>query len=167
MCRYTVIFHVADALYSTTLQLFTSFPATFMTYFLISGSVHLFFILSCAAVLVATFSFIAIIACRPRHSSRSRVTCLSGTSLRLSLTFVGIRETLQKQRHNTFFLIKYSYVDTVNNFMFFLFSIYSFFTGFTFTNFTFTVFAVSFEECSSFITALYYIMTTRRQCCYI
>lgn len=67
----------------------------------ITGSPHMFFILSCAAVLVATFSFIAIIACRPRHHSRSRVTCLPGTSLRLSLRCVGIKETRQKQRHNT------------------------------------------------------------------
>uniref|UniRef100_A0A3B5A0F5 Transmembrane protein 130 n=1 Tax=Stegastes partitus TaxID=144197 RepID=A0A3B5A0F5_9TELE len=34
---------------------------------------HKFFILSCAAVLVATFSFITVIACRPRHHSRSQV----------------------------------------------------------------------------------------------
>jgi len=34
---------------------------------------HMFFILSCAAILVATFSFITVIACRPRHQSRSQI----------------------------------------------------------------------------------------------
>ncbi|CAK6978768.1 transmembrane protein 130 [Scomber scombrus] len=34
---------------------------------------HMFFILSCAAILVATFSFITVIACRPRNQSRSQI----------------------------------------------------------------------------------------------
>ncbi|XP_041819334.1 transmembrane protein 130 [Chelmon rostratus] len=34
---------------------------------------HMFFILSCAAIIVATFSFITVIACHPRHHSRSQV----------------------------------------------------------------------------------------------
>ncbi|XP_059181131.1 transmembrane protein 130 [Centropristis striata] len=34
---------------------------------------HIFFILSCAAILVATFSFITVIACRPRHYNRSQI----------------------------------------------------------------------------------------------
>lgn len=38
-----------------------------------SNGAHIFFILCCAAVLVATFSFIGVIACRPRHHSRSRM----------------------------------------------------------------------------------------------
>ncbi|XP_075314368.1 transmembrane protein 130 [Odontesthes bonariensis] len=37
-----------------------------------NNNTHLFFILSCAAILVATFSFIIVIACRPRHHSRSQ-----------------------------------------------------------------------------------------------
>ncbi|KAM9837986.1 transmembrane protein 130 [Aulostomus maculatus] len=38
---------------------------------------HVIFILSCAAVLVATFSFITVIACRPRHLNRSQVASSS------------------------------------------------------------------------------------------
>lgn len=34
---------------------------------------HLIFMLSCAAVLTATFSFITVIACRPCHHGRSQV----------------------------------------------------------------------------------------------
>ncbi|KAI3365578.1 hypothetical protein L3Q82_010659 [Scortum barcoo] len=41
-----------------------------------ANSAHMFFILSCAAVLVATFSFIIVIACRPRHS-RSQIAVSS------------------------------------------------------------------------------------------
>uniref|UniRef100_A0A671W4E6 Transmembrane protein 130 n=1 Tax=Sparus aurata TaxID=8175 RepID=A0A671W4E6_SPAAU len=37
------------------------------------GNTHMFFVLSCAAILVATFSFITVIACRPRHYNRSQV----------------------------------------------------------------------------------------------
>lgn len=126
-------------------QLFNSFPATFMTYFYvtniphvsITGSPHMFFILSCAAVLVATFSFIAIIACRPRHHSRSRVTCLRGTSLRLSLRCVGITETRQQQRHNTkyiFFFMKYFYGDTLNLFIFYLIFFYAIYIHYLYIN---------------------------------
>lgn len=39
----------------------------------IADNIHMFFILSCAAILVATFSFIAVIACRPRHHGSSQV----------------------------------------------------------------------------------------------
>uniref|UniRef100_A0A3Q3GTS9 PKD domain-containing protein n=1 Tax=Labrus bergylta TaxID=56723 RepID=A0A3Q3GTS9_9LABR len=35
-------------------------------------STHLFFILACAAILVATFSFITVIVCRPRHQNKSQ-----------------------------------------------------------------------------------------------
>ncbi|XP_072229507.1 transmembrane protein 130 [Leuresthes tenuis] len=42
-----------------------------------SYNTHLFFILSCAAILVATFSFIIVIACRPRHHSRSQIATSS------------------------------------------------------------------------------------------
>ncbi|XP_042364353.1 transmembrane protein 130 [Plectropomus leopardus] len=42
-----------------------------------SNNTHLFFILSCAAILVATFSFITVIACRPRHHSRSQIASSS------------------------------------------------------------------------------------------
>lgn len=45
---------------------------------LIADNPHIFFILSCAAILVATFSFIAVIACRPRRHNRSQVTCCNG-----------------------------------------------------------------------------------------
>ncbi|RVE59412.1 hypothetical protein OJAV_G00188060 [Oryzias javanicus] len=38
---------------------------------------NLLFILSCAAVLVATFSFIVVIACRPRHQKGSQVASSS------------------------------------------------------------------------------------------
>ncbi|XP_034564531.1 transmembrane protein 130 [Notolabrus celidotus] len=41
------------------------------------NNIHLFFILSCAAILVATFSFIAVIACRPRHPNKSQVSASS------------------------------------------------------------------------------------------
>ncbi|XP_031698814.1 transmembrane protein 130 [Anarrhichthys ocellatus] len=37
------------------------------------NSTHLIFILSCAAILVATFSFITVIACCPRHHNRSQI----------------------------------------------------------------------------------------------
>uniref|UniRef100_A0A3B5K9G4 PKD domain-containing protein n=1 Tax=Takifugu rubripes TaxID=31033 RepID=A0A3B5K9G4_TAKRU len=39
---------------------------------------HIVFILSCAAVLVATFSFITVVACRPRHQQRPSVMCDQG-----------------------------------------------------------------------------------------
>lgn len=89
--------------YIVKLQLFNSFAATFMTYLCVTNiphvsipdSPHMFFILSCAAVLVATFSFIAIIACRPRHHSRSRVIWLSDASLRLLLWCACVGETRQ------------------------------------------------------------------------
>ncbi|XP_053709476.1 transmembrane protein 130 [Synchiropus splendidus] len=38
---------------------------------------HVLFIVSSAAVLVATFSFIAVIACRPRHNSRQQIAVSS------------------------------------------------------------------------------------------
>ncbi|XP_029312611.1 transmembrane protein 130 [Cottoperca gobio] len=38
---------------------------------------HMFFILSCAAILLATFSFIAVIACRPRHHNRPQIATSS------------------------------------------------------------------------------------------
>ncbi|XP_041830812.1 transmembrane protein 130 [Melanotaenia boesemani] len=50
---------------------------SFSLYVRRSYNTHLFFILSCAAVLVATFSFIIAIACRPRHHSRSQIATSS------------------------------------------------------------------------------------------
>uniref|UniRef100_A0A3B4TMT2 Transmembrane protein 130 n=1 Tax=Seriola dumerili TaxID=41447 RepID=A0A3B4TMT2_SERDU len=38
---------------------------------------HMFFILTCAAVLVATFSFITVIACRPLHHNRFQIATSS------------------------------------------------------------------------------------------
>ena len=38
-----------------------------------TGNTNLFFILSCLAVLAVTFSFIGIIACRPRHPNLFQV----------------------------------------------------------------------------------------------
>ncbi|TMS22360.1 Transmembrane protein 130 [Larimichthys crocea] len=46
---------------------------SFSLYVKRSNNIHMFFILSCAAILVATFSFIAVIACRPRHHGSSQV----------------------------------------------------------------------------------------------
>ncbi|KAG8009048.1 hypothetical protein GBF38_011643, partial [Nibea albiflora] len=45
---------------------------SFSLYVKRSNNIHMVFILSCAAILVATFSFIAVIACRPRHHSASQ-----------------------------------------------------------------------------------------------
>ncbi|XP_029954784.1 transmembrane protein 130 [Salarias fasciatus] len=42
-----------------------------------SNNVHMFFMLSCAAILVATFSFIAVIACRPRRHSKAQPASFS------------------------------------------------------------------------------------------
>ncbi|XP_022598081.1 transmembrane protein 130 [Seriola dumerili] len=44
---------------------------------LISANPHMFFILTCAAVLVATFSFITVIACRPLHHNRFQIATSS------------------------------------------------------------------------------------------
>ncbi|XP_034049393.1 transmembrane protein 130 [Thalassophryne amazonica] len=38
---------------------------------------HVIFILSCVAILAATFCFIAVIACRPRHHSKQRILASS------------------------------------------------------------------------------------------
>ncbi|KAM3592682.1 uncharacterized protein V6R79_023438 [Siganus canaliculatus] len=43
---------------------------SFSIYVKKSSNTHMFFILSCAAILAATFSFITVIACRPRHRSQ-------------------------------------------------------------------------------------------------
>nr|XP_033468041.1 transmembrane protein 130 [Epinephelus lanceolatus] len=50
---------------------------SFSLYVRRSSNTHMFFILSCAAILVATFSFITVIACRPRHHNRSQVVTSS------------------------------------------------------------------------------------------
>ncbi|KAM9716038.1 transmembrane protein 130 [Menidia menidia] len=50
---------------------------SFSLYVRSSYNTHLFFMLSCAAILVATFSFIIVIACRPRHSSRTQIATSS------------------------------------------------------------------------------------------
>ncbi|XP_071318809.1 transmembrane protein 130 [Trachinotus anak] len=46
---------------------------SFSLYVKKNSNPHLFFILTCAAVLVATFSFITVIACRPRHHNRFQI----------------------------------------------------------------------------------------------
>ncbi|XP_070707737.1 transmembrane protein 130 [Pempheris klunzingeri] len=50
---------------------------SFSLYVKNSNNAHMFFMLTCAAVLVATFSFIAVIACRPRHHNRSQMAASS------------------------------------------------------------------------------------------
>ncbi|KAE8284424.1 hypothetical protein D5F01_LYC17757 [Larimichthys crocea] len=50
---------------------------SFSLYVKRSNNIHMFFILSCAAILVATFSFIAVIACRPRHHGSSQIASSS------------------------------------------------------------------------------------------
>ncbi|CAJ1080713.1 transmembrane protein 130 [Xyrichtys novacula] len=51
--------------------------SSFSIYVKRSYNTHLFFILSCAAILVATFTFITVIACRPRHVNKSQVAASS------------------------------------------------------------------------------------------
>ncbi|XP_062416018.1 transmembrane protein 130 isoform X2 [Pungitius pungitius] len=77
-----------------------------------SNNTHLIFILSCAAILLATFSFIAVIACRPRPRDGSQVAPRSnaiflknqdaeGQSaivLNFSAASVGEKEPLLTQR---------------------------------------------------------------------
>ncbi|XP_041672023.1 transmembrane protein 130 [Cheilinus undulatus] len=41
------------------------------------NNTHMFFILACAAILVATFSFIMVIACRPRRQNKREITASS------------------------------------------------------------------------------------------
>ncbi|GLD57594.1 transmembrane protein 130 [Lates japonicus] len=50
---------------------------------------HMFFILSCAAILVATFSFITVIACRPRHQIRPQIAASSNAVFLKSLDSDG------------------------------------------------------------------------------
>ncbi|XP_060884091.1 transmembrane protein 130 [Labrus mixtus] len=50
---------------------------SFSIYVKRSYSTHLFFILACAAILVATFSFITVIVCRPRHQNKSQIAVSS------------------------------------------------------------------------------------------
>ncbi|KAM6964700.1 transmembrane protein 130 [Tautogolabrus adspersus] len=50
---------------------------SFSIYVKRSYNTHLFFILACAAILVATFSFITVIACRPRHQNKSQIAASS------------------------------------------------------------------------------------------
>uniref|UniRef100_A0A673AJS3 Transmembrane protein 130 n=1 Tax=Sphaeramia orbicularis TaxID=375764 RepID=A0A673AJS3_9TELE len=47
--------------------------SSFSLYVKRNSNTHVFFILLCAAILLATFSFIAVIACRPRHHNRTLV----------------------------------------------------------------------------------------------
>uniref|UniRef100_A0A8C6WQP9 Transmembrane protein 130 n=1 Tax=Neogobius melanostomus TaxID=47308 RepID=A0A8C6WQP9_9GOBI len=47
---------------------------TSFSLFVKRSNAHLIFILACAAILVATFSFIAVIACRPRRLNTAPVT---------------------------------------------------------------------------------------------
>ncbi|XP_035525864.1 transmembrane protein 130 [Morone saxatilis] len=51
--------------------------SSFSIYVKRSNNTHMFFILSCAAVLVATFSFITVIACWPRHHNKSQIAASS------------------------------------------------------------------------------------------
>uniref|UniRef100_A0A3P8RSW2 Transmembrane protein 130 n=3 Tax=Amphiprion TaxID=80969 RepID=A0A3P8RSW2_AMPPE len=51
--------------------------SSFSLYVRRSNNPHKLFILSCAAILVATFSFITVIACRPLHHSRSQIAASS------------------------------------------------------------------------------------------
>ncbi|XP_051274476.1 transmembrane protein 130 isoform X2 [Dicentrarchus labrax] len=51
--------------------------SSFSIYVKRSNNTHMFFILSCAAVLVATFSFITVIACRPLHHNKSQIAASS------------------------------------------------------------------------------------------
>ncbi|KAM8729900.1 transmembrane protein 130 isoform 1-T3 [Acanthopagrus schlegelii] len=53
---------------------------SFSLYVKRASNTHIFFVLSCAAILVATFSFITVIACRPRHFNRSQMAA-SGNAL--------------------------------------------------------------------------------------
>ncbi|KAF3853362.1 hypothetical protein F7725_014050 [Dissostichus mawsoni] len=46
-------------------------------FMLMEDNTHMFFILSCAAILLATFSFIAVVACRPRHQNRTQIATSS------------------------------------------------------------------------------------------
>ncbi|KAK7919833.1 hypothetical protein WMY93_011117 [Mugilogobius chulae] len=50
-----------------------------------NSNAHLVFILTCAAVLVATFSFIAVIACRPRRLRRTALAASSNAIFLKSL----------------------------------------------------------------------------------
>ncbi|XP_072312301.1 transmembrane protein 130 [Eucyclogobius newberryi] len=50
-----------------------------------NNNAHFIFILACAAVLVATFSFIAVIACRPRRLSRTTIAASSNATFLKSL----------------------------------------------------------------------------------
>uniref|UniRef100_A0A4W6CEP9 PKD domain-containing protein n=1 Tax=Lates calcarifer TaxID=8187 RepID=A0A4W6CEP9_LATCA len=51
---------------------------------------HMFFILSCAAILVATFSFITVIACRPRHQIRPQVCTVNYNQSRILFNFSNV-----------------------------------------------------------------------------
>ncbi|XP_054455441.1 transmembrane protein 130 [Anoplopoma fimbria] len=50
---------------------------SFSLYVRRNTNTHLIFILSCAAILVATFSFITVIACRPLHHNRFQIATSS------------------------------------------------------------------------------------------
>ncbi|XP_028332689.1 transmembrane protein 130 [Gouania willdenowi] len=50
---------------------------SFSLYIKQTSNIHMFFILSCAAVLVATFSFITVMSCRPRRKNQSKSKSLS------------------------------------------------------------------------------------------
>ncbi|XP_028287593.1 transmembrane protein 130 [Parambassis ranga] len=50
---------------------------SFSLYVRRSNNTHMFFILSCAAILVATFTFIIVIACLPRHHNKLQIASSS------------------------------------------------------------------------------------------
>ncbi|KAK1881784.1 Transmembrane protein 130 [Dissostichus eleginoides] len=50
---------------------------SFSIYVKRNNNAHMFFILSCAAILLATFSFIAVVACHPRHQNRTQIATSS------------------------------------------------------------------------------------------
>ncbi|XP_069547324.1 transmembrane protein 130 [Brachyistius frenatus] len=66
----SVGFHCLDiSVHNDVSKLETSFSL----YVRRNNNAHTFFVLSCAAILVATFSFITVIACHPRYYSRSQI----------------------------------------------------------------------------------------------
>lgn len=76
-CQFTVTCP-SDRIIPTGNMIFFCVCWSVCVFVLIADNPHIFFILSCAAILVATFSFIAVIACRPRRHNRSQVMCCNG-----------------------------------------------------------------------------------------
>ncbi|KAM7381936.1 hypothetical protein PAMA_012681 [Pampus argenteus] len=68
--------------------------SSFSLYVRKNNNAHMFFILSCAAILVATFSFITVIACHPRHYNRSQIPA-SGNAIFLKNRDSDDQSTIQ------------------------------------------------------------------------